>query len=273
MSTQTTAIEPITSFDDRITRIIEDAGLTRPANMFFAHARSIERVEPVAGLRIALQWQAMTRAFMFTSIASLGVLARQFSTGTEPDREVLGAYQTAYQVMGDDMSNLAPEFSAVSPKGVDGVHYVWWADSIVAPLVGNLAKAEVEAAATTGDGVAALIADMRQLADEPLGAAVQLRVVEAIALDIAVAFRRVYTKLDGGDTKLYGAPDALDWIDSHFKAEKSHANSVSDHETGMTAMVTTDEDRAEFERLALAYTADWARALDDFDSALVGGLR
>ncbi|QUQ67490.1 DUF6202 family protein [Kutzneria sp. CA-103260] len=261
------------SFEDRITQIIADAGLVRPDNRFFADARSVERVEPVAGLRIALQWQAMTRAFMFTTVASLGLLAREFSTGTEPDREVLGAYQTAYQVIGDDMANLAPEFAAVSPKGADGVHYVWWADSIVAPLANAVSPAEATAAAATTDGVAALIANMRRLAEEPLGAAVQLRVVEAIALDIAVAFRRVYTKVDLGDTKLYGDPGALDWIDSHIKAETSHASSVSDHETGMTAMVVTEDQRAEFERLALEYTGNWARALNDFDSALVGALR
>lgn len=261
MSTQTT-----TSLDDRVTEIITAAGLVRPANKFFAHARSVERVEPAAALHIALQWQAMTRAFMFTTVASLGVLARRFSTGAEPDREVLGAYQTAYQVIGDDMANFAPEFSAVSPKGADGVHYVWWADSIVGPLANAIEPTETK----PDGGVAALIANMTRLAGEPLGAAVQLRVVEAIALDIAVAFRRVYTKVDA---ELYRAPGALDWIDSHIKAETSHANSVSDHETGMTTMAATAEERAEFERLALEYTANWARALDDFAATLAGGLR
>jgi hypothetical protein len=262
-----------TTFDDRITRMIAEAGLVRPGNRFFADARSVERVGPDAGLRIALQWQAMTRAFMFTTVASLGLLAREFSTGAEPDREVLGAFQTAYQVIGDDLANLAPEFSAVSPKGVAGVHYVWWADSIVAPLAKAVSPADAEAAATADKGVAALIANMKRLAEEPLGAAVQLRVVEAIALDIAVAFRRIYTKLETGDVKLYGDPGALDWIDSHIKAETSHASSVSDHETGMTAMVSTDEQRAEFERLAREYTASWADALGDFDAALAGGRR
>lgn len=263
MSTHTT------SFDDRITQIIAEAGLVQPENRFFADARSVERVEPVAGLRIALQWQAMTRAFMFTTLSSLGLLAREYSTGAEPDREVLGAYQTAFQVIGDNLANLAPEFAAVSPKGVNGVHYVWWADSIVAPLERVVPPAEAEAAATMADGVAGLIANMRRLAEEPLGAAVQLRVVEAIAHDIAVAFRQIYTKLDVGDKKLYGDPGALDWIDSHIKAETSHAGSVSDHETGMTAMVVTEEQRAEFEQLALEYTGSWAKALDDFGSALV----
>jgi hypothetical protein len=266
-----TAVEPSTSLDDRVSDIITEAGLARPANKFFARARSIEQVVPSAALWIAVQWQTMTRTFMFTTVASLGVLAKRFSTGTEPDREVLGAYQTAYQVIGDDMANVAPEFGAVSPRGVDGVHYVWWADSIVAPLVQAIGPAT--STADADDGVAGLIANMRALADEPLGAAVQLRVVETIALDIAVAFRRVYTKVDVTNGDLYCAPGALDWIDSHIKAETSHASSVSDGEAGMATMATTEAERAEFVRLASEYTVNWARALDDFDTALVGGLR
>ncbi|MFH9296742.1 DUF6202 family protein [Streptomyces sp. NPDC017520] len=255
-------------FDDSVSKTIAAANLTRPNNKFFARARSTENVAPVQALRVALQWEAMTRTFMFTTIASLGVMAQRFSAGAEPSRDVLGAYQTAYRVIGDDMANFAGEFGAVAPKGVAGVHYVWWAESIVGPLTDVVEPSEAKLAARPAAGVGALIANMRRLAAEPLGAAVQLRVVEAIALDIAVAFRRMYAKVAVAGASLYKGPDALDWINSHIKAETSHASSVSDEETGMTAMVSTVEEQRDFARFASEYTANWARALDDFATAL-----
>jgi hypothetical protein len=258
--------------DDRITQMINDAGLARPGNKFFEHARSIESVEPRQGLEIALSWQAMTRAFMFTTVASLGVLARRFSTAIEPDKDVLGAYQTAYLVIGDDMANLAPMFG-VAPKGPAGVHYVWWAETITAPLIKCVGQTADDVAGERREGVAALIANMERLAEAPLGAAVQLRVVEAIALDIAVAFRRIYSKIEVDGAKLYRESGALDWIDSHIKAETSHASSVTDDEAGMTFMASTEAEREEFARLAEEYTASWARALADFDAVLEEGTR
>ncbi|MEV6409933.1 DUF6202 family protein [Kribbella sp. NPDC051718] len=260
-----------TDLEERVTQLIAAAGLARPDNRFFADAQSVQDVDPRAALRIAVAWQAMTRAFMFTTIASLGTLSARLATGDEPDREVLGAIQTAYSVIGDDMANVAPDFSAVAPAGAAGVHYVWWADTIVAPLAEHLGDEAVLAAAELGDGVTALIAGMQQLASAPLGGAVQLRVVEAIALDIAVAFRRIYSKVTLGETQPYRAPGALAWVDSHVKAEISHSKSVSDDETGMTAMAATKEEQEEFFLLAEEYTANWARALDEFDQALTAG--
>lgn len=268
MSSQDSAIGYNSALDDRISQIIANAGLCRSDNRFFQNARSVVQVAPLAALRIGLQWQSMTRAFMFTTVASLGVLAGQFSTGAEPGREVLGAFQTAYRVIGDDVANFAPEFCAVSPNGANGVHYVWWADSIVAPLLHSIDPIVAVDADKPEEGVAALIANMERLAGARLGAAVQLRVVEAIALDIAVAFRRIFAKVDVAGGTLYHGAGALDWIDSHIKAETSHARSVSDDETGMTAMAATPAEQDEFLRLAVEYTANWARALDDFGTAL-----
>jgi hypothetical protein len=271
MSQETLAAEIGPALEESVTQVIAAAGLCRPDNRFFADAQAAEAVVPLEALRIALWWQAMTRAFMFTTIAGIGTMASRLATGQEPDREVLGALQTAYKVIGDDMANFAADFSAVCPNGAAGVHYVWWEDTIVAPLVQELGQEAVQAAGKPGDGVAALIANMQRLAAVPLGAGVQLRVVEAIALDIAVAFRRVYGKVTLGGTRPYREPGALDWVDSHIRAETSHAKSVSNDETGMTAMAATQEERDEFLRLAVEYSANWARALNDFDEALKAG--
>ncbi|MEU3610353.1 DUF6202 family protein [Streptomyces sp. NPDC035033] len=258
------------ALEDRITAIIREAGLCRPVNRFFGDARTADTVTPAAALRVGRQWQAMTKAFMFTTIAGLGVMARRFHREDAPDREVLGAFQTAYRVIGDDLANLAPEFSAVSPKGVSGVHYVWWEESILGPLADAVSDAEAADAARLPDGVRDLLANMERLADSPLGAAVQLRVVEAIALDIAVAFRRMYSKVRVAGAGPYTADGALDWIDSHIKAETVHAKSVSDDETGMTVVAATEAERAELLTLAEEYAGNWAKALDAFADALAG---
>ncbi|MEU5217697.1 DUF6202 family protein [Streptomyces sp. NPDC020807] len=249
-----------------MTTVVKAAGLTRPDNRFFAAARVAEEVAATDALAIARQWEAMTKAFMFTTIAGLGAAARRFAGQAAPEREVLAAFQTAFRVIGDDLDNLAAEFGAVAPRGAAGIHYLWWNDTITAPLAeltGERTPAEFPS------GVAKLIAAMDDLADHRLGAAVQLRVVETIALDIAVAFRRMYAKVrtsDGG--KFFAASDALVWIDAHIKAETSHAASVSDEETGMTALVESDADADELLVLATEYADRWADALDDFADQL-----
>ncbi|MFI6801601.1 DUF6202 family protein [Streptosporangium canum] len=253
------------TFDEQLSDVVRRAGLCRPENRFFQRARALESVEADAALTIARHWQAITKAFMFTTISSLGVMARGFSGQPAPDREVLGAFQTAFRVIGDDLDNFAPEFNSVSPDGAAGIHYLWWEDSIVAPLAALAPGAHAQEPA---EGVRELLANMDRLAGSHLGAAVQLRVVETIALDIAVAFRRIFSRVlvDGG--KVFASAGSLAWIDSHIRAETGHAQSVSDHETGMTVIAESERDRAELVRLATEYVANWARALDHFAALL-----
>lgn len=258
------AVEVVESLDDQVVRLIAEAGLTRPGNRFLARARAIDGVAPDAALAVARQWREMTRAFMFTTIAGLGLMARDFEAADDPGREVLGAFRTAFTVIGDDLANLAPEFAGTAPAGVSGIHYLWWADSIVTPLeeVAGDVPPRMPAA------VAELVAEMRRMSGERLGAAVQLRVVEAIALDIAVAFRRMYAKVLVDGRQVFPTPASLAWIDAHIRAETGHAASVSDGETGMTAVAATEAERAEFLRLATGYAEAWARALDEFAGQL-----
>jgi hypothetical protein len=112
--------------------------------------------------------------------------------------------------------------------------------------------------------------NMGRLATSPLGAAVQLRVVETTALDIAVGFRRMYGKVLVDGEKVFTANEQFAWIDSHIKAETSHAAQVSDDETGMTTLVVTEAEAAEFEELVAEYSKNWSAALNCFSECLVG---
>lgn len=248
--------------------IIRKAGLRRPENEFFSSAHTIEAVSPAAALSIARQWQAVTRAFMFTTIAGLGAIARELNAQGEPERSFLSAFQTAYRVIGDDLCNLAPVFSAVSPQGAHGIHYLWWADSITAPLAALAPEVSSGAGDGIPEGVTGLVENMTRLADEPLGPAVQLRVVESIALDIAVAFRRIYSKTLIDGQKVFPTAQSLSWIDSHIKAETGHAASVSDDETGMTALIGSDHDRARLTAMVEQYALNWSHALREFSKSL-----
>uniref|UniRef100_UPI00406D521D SaPolF n=1 Tax=Streptomyces armeniacus TaxID=83291 RepID=UPI00406D521D len=255
--------------DERTDREIDRARLRRADNGFFGAARNAETVSAAAGYTVAVWWRQMTKSFMFTTLAGLGTLARDYAS-RDADRELLGAFQTVYQVIGDDLDNAAPEFSAVAPTGPAGIHYVWWDDTIVAPLAAHVPEPDRDAAAAVPEPIRALLANMDRLAADPLGAAVQLRVVETIALDIAVGFRRMYGKVLVDGERVFGSNDQFAWIDAHIKAETVHAAQVSDDETGMTGLVTDEAQAAEFVRLVEEYARHWSAALECFADCLTG---
>lgn len=256
--------------DERVESEIDKALLRRLDNAFFAAARDAESVTPQAGLTIAVWWRAMTKAFMFTTLAGLGVTARVLSAKDAPARDLLSAFQTVYRVIGDDLDNAAPEFRAVAPTGPAGIHYVWWEDTILEPLAEHVDQEGRLAAQAVPPAIRDLLDNMDRLATEPLGAAVQLRVVETIALDIAVGFRRMYAKVSTEGGKVFTEKEQFAWIDSHIKAETSHAAQVSDDETGMTTLVVTEAEAAEFESLVAEYSRNWSAALTCFAECLAG---
>jgi hypothetical protein len=255
--------------DERVDKEIDKARLRRADNGFFSAARHAETVSPLAALTIAEWWRAMTKSFMFSTLAGLGVMARGFAGEAAPSRELLGAFQTVYQVIGDDLDNAAPEFKAVAPTGPAGIHYVWWEDTILAPLLPHVSEAGKEEARRQPAAIRTLLGNMDRLASSPLGAAVQLRVVETIALDIAVGFRRMYAKvLVEDDRRLFTRNEQFAWIDSHIKAETVHAAQVSDDETGMTSIVGNEAQATEFVDLVTEYAENWSLALECFAECL-----
>ncbi|MFI5617204.1 DUF6202 family protein [Streptomyces sp. NPDC051567] len=261
--------------DQRVEAEIDKAGLRRADHPFFKVARGVESVDAHAALEVACRWRAMTKSFMLTTLSGLGVLARTLnSRGDEPGRDLLGAFQTAYRVIGDDLDNVAAAFREVAPAGPDGIHYLWWDDTVVAPVAALLDTARQRSAAELPAPVTALLANMERLADEPLGPGVQLRVVETIALDIAVAFRRMFprTAVPAGHGALFTGPGDLAWIDSHIKAETGHAAQVSDDESGMTGLVADPADAELFLALVREYAQNWSRALETFARSLVPAL-
>ncbi|UMR30979.1 DUF6202 family protein [Massilia sp. MB5] len=251
-------------FDAEIADSIARAGLLREDNAFFVRAKRVLEIDALSALRIAHGWREMTKAFMFTSVAGLGVMARQADLEDYPSVDMLEAMQTIFTVIGDDFSNIMPAFQKVAPPGPAGMHYAWWESDIVVPLKERLGAPHNDTTGMLGLGAQKLIANMRALIDEPLGAAVQLRVVEAIALDITVAFKRVLSKTLADGEHVFTKGPQFAWMDSHIEAEVAHHKAVSDHDTGTTGLADSDAKRAEMLRLTEEYAANWNAALTEF---------
>lgn len=254
-------------FDRQIEQCILDAQLTPETNPFFRQSLRIQAMDVEPALRIARSWREMTKTFMFTSIAGLGQLARQADSVAYPSSELLTTMQTVFQVIGDDLANAMPVFKAVAPVGCEGMHYAWWERDVVLPLKQHLQAGVADSTALTA-GVQALVDNMRRLSDHPLGAAVQLRVVEAIALDITLAFKRVLATVVVDGTRVFRHSSQFAWMDAHIEAEVSHHEAVKDGDTGTCGIADTGEKRREMLLLTREYCQSWRRALHEFASWL-----
>lgn len=85
---------------------------------------------------------------------------------------------------------------------------------------------------------------------EKNGAGRQLRIVGAMAPEHAVAFKRVFAKVEAGGTHLFSKPEQFGWMGSHIHAEVEYHNAVSDENTGTTPC----EYRKKTDLLAEAHT-------------------
>jgi hypothetical protein len=254
--------------DRKITALINRAGLSASENRFFKAAKAVKTVDGRAAVSIAHDWREITKTFMFTTIAGIGGMARQAELDPAPSEHFLDVIQTAFRVIGDDLNNALPVFKAVAPAGAAGIHYVWWERSILRPVADRLGLGPSDALPPLPVNVRALQDNMHRLSSSPLGTAVQLRVVEAIALDICIAFKRVFSRVAIDGTRVFTTADQLAWMNSHIQAEVAHNEEVSDHDTGMTSLADTAAKQKEMLRLTAEYVRNWNAALEDFATGL-----
>jgi hypothetical protein len=254
--------------DNQLARLINDSGLSSSGNRFFQAARAVRQVDGEAALRIAHYWREVTKTFMLTTIAGVGRMAEEASRQADPPRHYLGVMQTIFRVIGDDLNNEMHLFKAVAPVGVGGIHYVWWEDSILRPVAERLRRRGADQMPGLPSRVVALQELMHRMSRSPLGTAVQLRVVEAIALDVVVAFKRVFTRLVIGGSKVFPAGEQLAWMNSHIQAEVAHHSEVSNQGCGMASLADTEAKQKEMLGLTAGYARAWNAALEDFAAAL-----
>jgi len=262
------AISAQVLLDRQISDMLERARLTRATNAFFTGAKNVRSIDVLPALRIAHGWREMTKCFMFTSIAGLGQLAKEADGQEYPREDLLSTMQTIFGVIGDDLSNLMLAFSKVAPKGPAGMHYAWWETDFVTPLRGLVGDELPGGTLQLGPGATRLIENMRRLADHPLGAAIQLRIVEAIALDITVAFKYIMTRVSHQDQRVFSGRERFTWMDSHIEAEVAHHKAVSHDDTGTCGIADTEQKREQMLTLTREYVQSWQAALAEFASHL-----
>lgn len=259
--------------EKKIDKLIQDNGLSKTKHPFFVQAeRDSKQAKPITiqvAFEIARHWEEMTKFFMFTTFRSLAKLSETLEEQDSPDMDVLTALQTGVKVISDDLTNHHKDFKEVAPLGPKGIHYIWWNNDIVQPLATKLKLSSWKDMPLRSQ-VHALINGMRELANEPFGFAIQLRIVEEVALYIAIAFRDIYSNVFDKGEKIFTTRKQLSWITSHIKAEVSHHSQVSDTETGMIFVANTPAQQKIFLEKIQWYIQLWHSALHDFYEMLIG---
>lgn len=245
------------SVDKKISSIICDHRLNKNNHDFYVKSANFQKNNFNAAFNIAYNWREITKAFLFTTISGLGRLAEKIGIETHPSQPLLSAIQTSFQIISDDLGNNNVLFQG-APRGPRSIHYKWWEDTILTPLskyIGN------EHASLT-EGTLCLIAKMKEINTNYLGVAVQLRIVEAIAEDICLAFLAIFSKVEFQGKKIFASAKDLTWIHSHIKAETIHHEQVSNEYAGVMKIAESLEEKNTILSLTHEYAKAWSEALN-----------
>jgi hypothetical protein len=245
--------------DQKISDLISSNNLKKHNNPFFITADLVSTVSPDQAGMIAFNWTQITKTFMFTAIQGLGVLAGNLLKEQEASRGALTVLQTALCIISDDLSNVHPLFKKMAPSGCDGIHYKWWQDSILAKL-----KPLATAPLTLYPNTLSLVNKMEAFAKDKMGAPVQLRVVECIAIDIAGAFLSIFNKVESQGKLIFPDDESKAWIISHVKAECVHDAQACSSLSGMSIIAETPEEQTKMLSMVDDYCKSWALALSEF---------
>lgn len=250
--------------DMEINKIIKQAQLTPDTNSFFLNAAKLKHVNCHQAYQIAYEWREITKTFLFTSVKGLGVLAQYLESETELNSNQLSVFQNAYRIIADDLNNNHPVFRKTAPNDPSGIHYRWWEITILEPLAAILSNQTLPMSA----GTKTLTDCMRKIVEHPLGVAAQLRVVEAIAYDICIAFFSIFSQLQHLDKKVFQT-EQLDWITTHIDAEVIHNQQVCDQSFGMAKIVSNQDEEQQLLALIQQYSTAWSAALADFAKQII----
>lgn len=256
--------------DNEISAMIDAAALTQKKNSFFQAARATESCSLESALHIAYNWRAFTKQFVFTTITGLGTLADEVRLLNSPPDSVLHVLQTGFAIVSDDLMNASPILSEVAPKGPAGIHYRWWQDTILTPLENLAAEKNLNTKLTLTKQTNQLLDKMAQLAKTNIGAVVQLRVVEAIAYDIVLAFRIMYANLQVDGAAVFPHRDDLAWMNSHVKAEVIHHRQATDDDSSLVRVANTSAEQEHLLATVQEYIDCWVDFLNSFAQFLKG---
>lgn len=256
--------------EERISCMIKKANLTGDTNSFFILAKETRKISLGPALMIALSWREITKKFMFTVIAGLGVLAEKISELDNPPENILHALQIGIAIIADDLNNVSTIFKEIAPQGEAGIHYRWWEDSMLNPLLKAAKINHLSYKTDKASKTDILLKNMTTLSKTPLGAVIQLRVVEAIALDIMTAFSYLFRSLEIEGKKFFNYKDALALIHSHIKAEVFHCQQVTDKDSSIINIFSSLREQEQLLLLAYDYINCWSDVFMEYKSFLCG---
>ena len=122
------------SMNHEIDKIILTNNLTREGNNFFNGVKTFQVIPPEIAFDVAVNWVEITKTFLFTVIQGLGALAFALSQDKNQNIDKHIVLQTAFFIISDDSNNQHPVFKKVAPKGPEGIHYIWWENTVVKKL-------------------------------------------------------------------------------------------------------------------------------------------
>lgn len=250
------------NLNTQIDNIILQNSLTKETNPFFKMAPFCQSVSSQIAYDIAINWLEITKTFVLTSAKGLGTLADKILDDEKNSEKRLIVLQTGFSVISDDLNNTNPIFNESAPKGIQGIHYKWWNSSIVEKFF-NLVNPSINITIET----LSLLNKMREISSDYMGAAVQLRVVEAIAFDIAMAFYFLYGSVKHNGQALFSEEDML-WINAHIKAEKIHNHDVSSQNYGMVKIAQNGSEKTRLLKMIDEYCQVWSATLNSFADLL-----
>jgi hypothetical protein len=248
-----------TSIDQEVSSFINQLLSSNP----FFQKEFLKKIDLYSATNIAFNWSKITRTFLFTSIIGLGSFAKKIIGDNEPSEKLLSALQTYFSIISDDLNNTNIIFNHTAPLAYKGIHFKWWDDSILSPLK----IIDPEITFQISNSTQKLIDKMNQLSNYHLGIALQLRVVEAIALDICRSFYMIFNEIRFKDRKIFNETD-LAWITTHLRAEEYHHHQARDTISGIICNETSISDQKYFLGEAQEYIKLWSNVLIDFTNTI-----
>lgn len=255
---------PFDLLDSEVDTLLNDGKLTRYTNEFFTSARSMSEISLSNALQMSVNWREITKEFLFSVIGGIGQMSHYLSKFDNPPHQLLGVLQNSIGIISDDLSNVFSTLNNVAPNGPDGAHYKWWELTIHKDLIKAAEQTNLKFKVSLLPGVIDLLNTMKELSLNRLGAAIQLRIVEAIALEIAISFRAILSPLKVNNEFVFKTNEDLAWVNAHVKAEVEHHKSVKDISYGMAYVAITPDEQKTFLELTKKYIKAWHFALLEF---------
>lgn len=254
--------------NDVIAKIIDSSCLTPEKNSFFTTVANKENFTLISAYYIALKWREITKNFLFTSIVGIGNLAERISYHQEPSTSALITLQTVVSIISDDLYSANVNFHGTKiSENADKAHYRWWEKTILNPL-SLLVKPEIEPNFIASKNIELLIKKMKEYSNLAIGVIIQLRIVESIASDICIAFKKIFSHIEYNNARVFKSDKELAWIFSHINAELIHQKMVETSLLNSLPEIENQLSEVEFLNLTKEYCNYWNNALSDFASYL-----